>query len=90
MTLKTCPGRSITKPVGNTKSPTATIEAIPRAIQPAKRPRLGGLGASKNVIAPMLGSATRISAKDTNALGEQEQFDSGFAACLAKDRVVFS
>ncbi|MGZ0243289.1 MAG: hypothetical protein ACKVHW_00585 [Actinomycetales bacterium] len=48
------------------------------------------MGASKNVIAPMLGSATRISAKDTNALGEQEQFDSGFAACLAKDRVVFS
>jgi hypothetical protein len=89
MTLKTCPGRSITKPVGTTKSPTATIEATPRPIQPAKRLRLGGFGASKKVIALMLGSPARNSAKDANALGEQEEFGSGFAAFRAEGKVVF-
>jgi hypothetical protein len=87
--LKTCPGRSITKPVGTTKSPTATIDATPRPIQPAKRLRLGGFGVSKKVIAPMLGSPARNSAEDANALGEQEELGSGFAVFHVLGRVVF-
>jgi hypothetical protein len=37
----------------------------------------------------MLGSPARNSAKDANALGEQEEFGSGFAAFRAEGKVVF-
>jgi hypothetical protein len=37
----------------------------------------------------MLGNPARNSAKDANALGEQDKFGSGFAVCHVKGTVVF-